>query len=187
MFYCFHSYILSLSLMTILYALFVAFICSVISSFLQPHGLQHSRLPCPSPSPGICLNLRPYHPLSLPFPLAFTLFHHQGLFQWVGSSHQVAKVLELQHQSLQWIQSWLPLGLTGLHLSPSLLQHHTSKALILWSSVFFMVHRSHLDVTTGKTIALTVQTFVSKMTSLLFIFYFFIFRLCFLIPCLGWW
>ena len=49
--------------------------------------------------------IRPSHPLSPPSPPALNLFQHQGLFQWVGSSHQVAKVLELQlqHQSLQWI------------------------------------------------------------------------------------
>ena len=47
--------------------------------------------------------IQPSLPLSSPFPLAFNLFQHQGLFQWVGSSHQVAKVLELQHQSFQWI------------------------------------------------------------------------------------
>ena len=49
--------------------------------------------------------LQPSHPLLLPFPLAFNLSQHQGLFQWVGSSHQVAKVLELQlqPQSFQWI------------------------------------------------------------------------------------
>ena len=43
------------------------------------------------------------HPLSSPSPPTFSLSHHQGLFQWVSSSHQVAKVLELQHQSFQWI------------------------------------------------------------------------------------
>ena len=49
--------------------------------------------------------IQPSHPLSSPSPLAFNLSHHQGLFQWVSSSHQVAKVLEsqLQHQSFQWI------------------------------------------------------------------------------------
>ena len=51
----------------------------------------------------------------------------------------------------------------------SLLQHHRSKASILWRSVFFTVQLSHLSVTTGKTIALTVWTFVSKVMSLLFI------------------
>ena len=45
----------------------------------------------------------PSHPLSAPSPPALNLSQHQGLFQWVSSSHQVAKVLELQHQSFQWI------------------------------------------------------------------------------------
>ena len=49
--------------------------------------------------------IQPSHPLSPPSPFAFNLFHHRGLFQWVGSSHQVSKLLELQlqHQSFQWI------------------------------------------------------------------------------------
>ena len=47
--------------------------------------------------------VQPSHPLLSPFPLAFSLFQHQGLFQWVSSSHQVAKVLELPHQSFRWI------------------------------------------------------------------------------------
>ena len=50
----------------------------------------------------------------------------------------------------------------------SLLQHRSSKASILWCSAFFMVQLSHLYMTTGKTIALTIQTFVSRMISLLF-------------------
>ena len=51
--------------------------------------------------------IQPSHPLSSPSPAAFCLFQRQGLFQWVGSSHQVAKVLELQlqPQSFQWIPS----------------------------------------------------------------------------------
>ena len=51
--------------------------------------------------------IQPSHPLSSPSPLAFSLSQHQGLFRWVSSSHQVAKVLEfqLQHQSFQWIFS----------------------------------------------------------------------------------
>ena len=94
--------------------------CSVahLCLTLWPHGLQHASLPCPSLSPGVCSNLR----LSQGCPLSqwchptisssVTLFSscpqpipekHQGLFPWVGSSHQVAKVLELQHQSFQWI------------------------------------------------------------------------------------
>ena len=50
----------------------------------------------------------------------------------------------------------------------SLLQHHSSKTSIIWYSAFFMVQLSHLYMTTGKTIALTRQTFVGKVTSLLF-------------------
>ena len=48
--------------------------------------------------------IQPSHPLSFPSPPAFNLSQHQGLFKWVSSSHQVAKVLEfqLQHQSFQW-------------------------------------------------------------------------------------
>ena len=47
--------------------------------------------------------IQPSHPLSSPSPPIFNLSQHQGLFQWVSSSHQVAKVLELQHQSFWWI------------------------------------------------------------------------------------
>ena len=50
----------------------------------------------------------------------------------------------------------------------SLLQHHNLKASVLWCSVFFMVQLSHLYITTGKTMALTIGTFVSKVVSLLF-------------------
>ena len=50
----------------------------------------------------------------------------------------------------------------------SLLQHHSSKASIIWHSAFFMVQLSHPYMTTGKTIALIIQTFVSKVMSLLF-------------------
>ena len=65
----------------------------------------------------------------------------------------------------------------------SLLQHCNSKACILLHSAFFIVLLSHPYMTTGKTIALTRWTFVDKVMSLLFIFYF---CLCFLICCLGW-
>ena len=61
----------------------------------------------------VCDAIQSSHPLSSPSPPAFNLSQHQGLLQWVSSSHQVAKVLELQHQSFQWIfridflQDWL--------------------------------------------------------------------------------
>ena len=103
--------------------------------------------------------IQPSHPLSSPFPPAFNLSQHQGLFQWVSSLHQVAKVLEfqLQHQSFQWIFrtdffriDWLDIIVVQGTLK-SLLQHHSSKASILWCSAFFMVQLSHLYMTTGKT------------------------------------
>ena len=66
--------------------------------------------------------IQPSHPLSSPYPPAFNLSQHQGLFQWVSSSHQVAKVLELwlQHQSFQWIfrTDFLENGLVGSPCSP---------------------------------------------------------------------
>ena len=59
--------------------------------------------------------IQPSHPLSSPSPPAFKLFQHQGLFKWVSSSHQVAKVLELQAPVLPVnIQDWFPSGLTDL-------------------------------------------------------------------------
>ena len=71
------------------------------------------------------------------------------------------------------IQSWFPLGLTGLIslLSKGLsrvLQQHSLKASILWHSAFFMVQLSHLFMTNGKTITLTRRTFANKVMSLLF-------------------
>ena len=93
---------------------------SVLSSLLQPHGLQHTGLPCPSHLElaqthvhWVSDTIQPSHPLSSPSPPALNLSHHQGLFQWVGSLHQVAKVLELYHQSFQrilkvdFLQDWL--------------------------------------------------------------------------------
>ena len=85
----------------------------ILSSSLRSYGLQHARLSCLSPSPRACSNscpsscdaIQPFHSLSSPSSSAFNLSQHQGLFQWVSSSHQVAKVLEfqLQHQCFQWI------------------------------------------------------------------------------------
>ena len=89
----------------------VQFSRSVGSDSLQPHGLQHARPLCPSPTPipNWCPlsgdAIQPSYLLPSPSPPALNLSQHQGLFQWVSSSHQVAKVLEfhLQHQSFQWI------------------------------------------------------------------------------------
>ena len=120
--------------------------------------------------------IQPSHPLSSPSPPALNLSQHQGLFQWVNSSHQVARVLEfqLQHQSFQWTPRsylfriyWLDVHAVQGTLK-SLLQHHSSKATILQRSTFFIVQLSHPYMTTGKTIAMTQWTFVSKVMSLLF-------------------
>ena len=74
--------------------------------------------------------------------------------------------------SFSYIQGWFPFGLTGLILLSKglsrVFQHHSSKALILQRSAFFMVLLSHPYMTTGRTIALTLWTFVSKVMSLLF-------------------
>ena len=89
----------------------VQFSYSVMSDSLRPLGLQHARSPCPSPTLKACSNSCPLsqwcHPTISSSVVHFSshLSHHQGLLQWVGSSHQVAKILEfqLQHQSFQWI------------------------------------------------------------------------------------
>ena len=114
------------------------------------------------------------HPLSSPSPTIFNLSQHQGLFQWVGSLHQVAKVPELQHLSFQWIFRLISFRLDWFDLLAvqgtfkSLLHHHRSKAAILWPLAFFMGQLSHPYMTTGKTIALIRWTFVGKILSLLF-------------------
>ena len=90
----------------------VQFSSSVVSNSLRSHELQHARPPCPSPTPGVHPNLcpsrgdaiQPSHPLWSPSPPARNLFQHQSLFQWVSSSHEVAKVLEF-HSALA---SFLP-------------------------------------------------------------------------------
>ena len=123
--------------------------------------------------------IQPSHPLLSPSPPVLNLSQYQGLFKWVSSLHQVAKVLELQlqHQSFQLISrtDLLQDGLVWSPCSPrdsqEFFQHHSSKASILWHSAFFTVQLSHPYMTTGKTIALTSQTFVDKVMS------------CFLICC----
>ena len=91
------------------------FSCKVMSSSLWPHGLQHTRLPCPSLSPGVCLNSCPLNQWCSLTILSscHCLFLLPSVFpsirvfsnELVGSSHQVSRVLELQlqHQSFQWI------------------------------------------------------------------------------------
>ena len=110
----------------------------------------------------------------LPFSSCLQLFPASGSFlisQFFASGGQSIGVSASVSVLARNIQDWLPLGLTGLSsfqgLS-SLLQHHSSKASILWHPAFFTVLVSHPYMSTGKTRALTRWTFVGKVTSLLF-------------------
>ena len=106
-----------------------------------------------------------------PSHFVFILCQHQSLFQWVGSLHQVAKVLELQLQHLSFHEysvfispkiGWFDLFAVQGTLK-SLFQHHNSKVSILWPSAYFMVQLLHPYMTTGKTIALTMWIFICKV------------------------
>ena len=125
----------------------------------------------------ICDAIKSSHPLSPHSPPVLSLSQHEDLFQWVGSSHQVAKVLELQPQPspsneysglVSFRIDWFD-ALAVQETLKSLLQHHSSKASIIWHSAFLMFQLSHPYMISGKTIALTIQTWC----------------LCFLIHCLG--
>ena len=118
-----------------------------------------------------------HHTLSSPSPLAFYLSQHQGLFKWVGSLHQVAKVLETSAFSISpsneysglisFRKDWLDLPAVQGTLK-SLLQHNSSKTSIIQCSAFLIVQLWHPYMTTGKTTALTRGTFAGKVMSLLF-------------------
>ena len=121
--------------------------------------------------------IQPSHPLLSPSPPIFNLSQHQDLFQWVSSLHQVAKVLggfsfsssppKEYSELISFRMDWLDL-LAVQGTLKSLLQHHSSKASILQHSAFFIVQLSHPYRSTEKTIAMTRQTFVSIVMSLLF-------------------
>ena len=152
------------------YYLSVQFSCSVMSNSLQPHGLQHPRLPSPSLSPRSCSNSRPLsqwcHPTVsssiAPFSPAPNLPQPQDLFQWVSSSHRWPNYWSFSISPSTEYSGLISFRIDGLDLLAvqgtlkSLLQHHNLKASILWHSDFFMVQLSHPYMTTGKTIALTI-------------------------------
>ena len=119
--------------------------------------------------------IQPSHPLSSPSPPAPNPSQHQSLFQWVNSSHQVAKALEfqLQYQSFQWTPrtDLLSDRLVGSPCCPRDSQESSLTPQfksINSSALSFIVQLSHPYLTTGKTIALTRWTFVGKVISLLF-------------------
>ena len=162
----------------------IQFSRSVMFNFSQPHESQHTRPPCPSPTPGVYSNSCPSSwwclpatsssvipfsfPQSLPasgsFPVS-QLFASGGQSIWVSAS---TSVLPMNNQD------WSPLGWTGWislqskGLSRVFSNTHSSKASIFQCSAFFTVQLSHPYMTTGKTRALTRQTFVDKVMSLLF-------------------
>ena len=118
--------------------------------------------------------IQPSHPLSSPSPPTFNLSQHEGLFQWISSSQQGDKVLEISFSIspsneysglISFRIDWFDL-LAVQGTLKSVLQH--SKTLILPHSAFLIVQLSHPYMTTGKTIALTRWNFVSKVMSLLF-------------------
>ena len=152
----------------------------VVFDSLQPHGLQHTRPPCPLATPEVFPSSFPLHQWCHAaisssdafFSFCPQYFPDQGLFQWVVCLHQMTKILELQlwPQSFQQVFRVDFLKIDGFDLpalqgnSRSLLCHHGWKASILWHSAFFMVQLSHQYVNTGKTIALTIWTFVGRVT-----------------------
>ena len=151
-----------------------------MSDSLWPHESQHARTPCPSPTLGVHPNSCPLswwcHPAisssvvpfsSCPqFLPASESFPISQLFTWGGQSAGVsalASVLPINTQDwspLEWT-GCISLQSKGLTLK-SLLQHHSSKASILWCSAFFTVQLSHPYMTTGKTIALTRRKLLAK-------------------------
>ena len=134
-----------------------------MSDSLQPQGLQHTRLPCPSLSQthvhGVGDAIQPSHPLLPSLAPALNLFHHQGLFQsqLFASGGQSFSISPSNEYSglISFRIDWFDL-LAVQGTLKSLLQHHSSKASILRHSAFFMVQLSHLYTTTGKTTTLTL-------------------------------
>ena len=155
-----------------------------MSDSLEPHGLQHSRPPCPSPTPRAYSNSCPLswwcHPTIsssvIPFSSCLQSFPASGSFQMSqffasgGQSIEIsasAPVLAMNSGLISFRMDWLDL-LAVQRTLKSLLQHHSSKASVLQHSAFFIVQLSHPYVSTGNTIALTRRTFFGKVMSLLF-------------------
>ena len=158
-----------------------------MSNYLRPQGRQHTRPPCPSPTP------RPYRnscPLSrwchLTISYCHALLFLTSIFpnirvfsiesvlpiRWpmywsfsfsISPSNEYSELISFRMAWLAWLDL---LAVQGTLYT--LLQHHSSKASILWCTAFFIVQLSHPYMTTGKTIALTRWNFVGKVMSLFF-------------------
>ena len=156
-----------------------------MSDSLQPHGLQHNSLPCPTLSSGVCSNSCPlsqwcYLTISFsaaPFSFCLQSFPASAFFpnesdlcitwpKYWSFSFRISPSNEYSGL-ISFRIDWFDL-LAVQRALRSLLQLHNSKASILQWSAFFMAQLSHLYVTTGKIIALTRWTFVGKVMSLLF-------------------
>ena len=175
-------HILVLPLKSCITLLFLLISCSVVSNSLRLQGLQHNRFPCPSPSPRACSNscslswwchptISSCHPLLL-LPSIFpsiTVFPNESALRirWSNYWSFSFSICPSNEYSglISFRMNWLDLFAVQGTLK-SLLQHHSSKASIFQCSAFFTVQLSHPYMTTGKNIALTIQTFVSQVMSL---------------------
>ena len=153
----------------------VQFSRSVVSYSLRPHGLQHIRLPCPSPTPRACSNSCPLsqwcHPtlilLSSISPSIRVFFNESVLcIRWpkywsfscrISPSDEYSGLISLR---IHWFDLLAVQGTLK-----SLLQYHSSKASVLQCSAFFIAQFLHPYLTTGKIIALTRWIFVGKVVS----------------------
>ena len=155
--------------------------CSAVSDSLQPDGLQPTRFPCPSPTPGVCSNSCPLsqccHPtilscqplLLLPSILpSVRVFSNESVLhiRWPKYWSFSISLSNGYSGLISFRIDWFDLSVQGTLMS--LLQQYSSKASFLHHSAFFMVQLSHLYMLTGKTTALTIQIFVGKVMSLLF-------------------
>ena len=136
----------------------------------------HHQVPEPTQTLVHCIGdaIQPSHPLSSPSPPALSLSQHQGLSSELALHIRWPKFWSFRFSPaneysglISFRMDWLDL-LAVQGTLEGLLQNHSSKASILHRPVFFMVQLSHPYMTTGKTIALTQQTFVGKVMSLLF-------------------
>ena len=155
-----------------------------MSDSLQPHGLQHARPLCPSPTPSLpklmsIESVKPSNHLIFCRPLLFlpSIFPSIRVFSNESALHirwskywsfsfNISPSNELSGL-IFFRMDWLDL-LAVQGTLKSLLQHRSSKTSILRCSAFFIVQLSHPSMTTGKTIALTKWTFVGKVMALLF-------------------
>ena len=152
----------------------VQFSHTVVSNSLRLHELKHARPPCQSPTPRVHSNSCPSsqwcHPaissLSTPFfscPQSLPAsesFPMSQLFAWGGQNIGVSALASVLPVN---IQDWFRMDWLDLLAVQGALQHHSSKTSILRHSAFFIVQLSHPYMTTGKTVALTRQTFVGKV------------------------